>query len=87
MARVSIEDCLEYMDNRFALVKVAAQRARDLIGGAEPLVKSKNKECVTALREIADGMVLQKGRGESNTSAPAEPMASAPAEEAPPIQN
>ena len=63
MARVSIEDCLEFMDNRFALVKVAAQRARELIGGSDPLVKSKNKECVTALREIADGMVVQKGRG------------------------
>ena len=61
MARVSIEDCLEHMDNRFALVKVAAQRARELISGEEPFLKTKNKECVTALREIAEGMVIQAG--------------------------
>ena len=60
MARVSIEDCLEFMDNRFALVTVAADRTRDLMAGADPLIASKNKEAVTALREIADGLVVQK---------------------------
>jgi len=59
MARVSIEDCLDYMDNRFALVTIAAERTRALMGGAEPMVKSRNKEAVTALREIAEGFVIQ----------------------------
>ena len=54
MARVTIEDCLENIDNRFALVLVATQRARQLKDGAEPLVQHpKNKEPVVALREIA----------------------------------
>ena len=54
MARVTIEDCLENIENRFALVLVATQRARQLKDGAEPLVQHpKNKEPVVALREIA----------------------------------
>lgn len=53
MARVTVEDCLENVENRFALVVLATQRARQLLRDAEPLVASKNKECVTALREIA----------------------------------
>ncbi len=53
MARVTVEDCLEHEDNRFALVILAAQRARQLMKGAEPLVVSKNKAPVGALREIA----------------------------------
>ncbi|MBN1945086.1 MAG: DNA-directed RNA polymerase subunit omega [Bradymonadales bacterium] len=57
MARVTVEDCLERVPNRFALVVLAAQRARQLLRDAEPLVESKNKECVTSLREIADGKV------------------------------
>jgi DNA-directed RNA polymerase subunit omega len=57
MARVSIEDCLNVLENRFALVSVAASRTRQLMGGDEPLVKSKNKMAVTALREIAEGFV------------------------------
>ncbi len=60
MARVSIEDCLESIENRFALVAVAADRARQIMGGDEPLLRTKNKEAVTALREIAEGMVVQK---------------------------
>ena len=59
MARVSIEDCLEHIENRFALVSVAADRARKLMSGkSAPLVKSRNKEAVTALREIAEGLVV-----------------------------
>ena len=54
MARVTVEDCLEQM-NRFELVHAAALRANELIKGATPLHKCKNKEIVTALREIADG--------------------------------
>jgi len=57
MARVTVEDCLERIPNRFALVVLAAQRARQLLKDAEPLVESKNKECVTSLREIAAGKV------------------------------
>ena len=58
MARVSIEDCLERVDNRFALVIIASDRARQLMDGAEPLVKAKNKESVVALREIAEGEII-----------------------------
>ena len=60
MARVSIEDCLDVLDNRFALVVVAADRARHLMEGEESLVKTKNREAVTALREIAEGSVVPK---------------------------
>ena len=57
MARVSIEDCLDVLENRFALVTVAATRTRQLMAGDEPLIKSKNKLAVTALREIAEGLI------------------------------
>ncbi len=57
MARVTVEDCLEREENRFALVVLAAQRTRQLMKGAHPLVHSKNKAAVTALREIAGGKV------------------------------
>ncbi|MGZ3449757.1 MAG: DNA-directed RNA polymerase subunit omega [Polyangiales bacterium] len=53
MARVTVEDCLEHEDNRFALVILASQRTRQLMKGAGPLVVSKNKSAVSALREIA----------------------------------
>lgn len=57
MARVTIEDCLERVDNMYELVHLATKRARQLYKGAEPLVKSKNRVIVTALREIAAGKV------------------------------
>jgi DNA-directed RNA polymerase subunit omega len=57
MARVTVEDCLEREENRFALVVLAAIRCRQLIKGSAPLVHSKNKAAVTALREIAAGKV------------------------------
>jgi DNA-directed RNA polymerase subunit omega len=57
MARITVEDCLLRIPNRFQLVVVAARRAKDLLQGARPLVKSENKEVVTALREIAEGKV------------------------------
>jgi DNA-directed RNA polymerase subunit omega len=57
MARVTVEDCLEREDNRFALVVLAAQRTRSLMKGATALVHSKNKAAVTALREIAASKV------------------------------
>ncbi len=57
MARVTVEDCLEKVPNRFALVIIGAERARQLAGRAMPLVKCDNKPGVTALREIAQGSV------------------------------
>ena len=57
MARVTVEDCLEKVHNRFALTILAAERARQLAKGAHPLVRCDNKPAVTALREIAEGRV------------------------------
>jgi DNA-directed RNA polymerase subunit omega len=57
MARVTVEDCLEQEENRFALVVLAASRTRTLMKGVGPLVASRNKPAVTALREIAAGKV------------------------------
>ena len=53
MARITVEDCLERIPNRFELVLLAARRAKQLLKGARPLVESDNKEIVTALREVA----------------------------------
>jgi len=57
MARVTVEDCLDREENRFALVVLAAGRARELLKGSHSLVVSKNKAAVTALREVAAGKV------------------------------
>ena len=59
MARVTVEDCLENVANRFELVMVASKRARQLAtGGKDPLVEEESdKPTVIALREIADGLV------------------------------
>ncbi len=58
MARITVTDCLQHVDNRFELVLVAAKRARQLILGAEPLVEVENdKPTVIALREIAEGLI------------------------------
>ena len=59
MARVTVEDCLDNVDNRFELVMVAAKRARQLAtGGKEPKVDRENdKDTVVALREIAEGLI------------------------------
>jgi len=57
MARITVEDCLQEIPNRFELVLAGAQRAKQLLKGARPLVESSNKELVTALREIAAGKV------------------------------
>ena len=59
VARVTIEDCLKNVDNRFTLVHLAAKRIRQIREGAELLVKSsKNEDVVTVLREIAAGRVV-----------------------------
>ncbi len=57
MARITVEDCLEKIPNRFELVLCATYRARMLSQGHTPKVESKNKPAVTALREIADGKI------------------------------
>lgn len=61
MARITVEDCLENESNRFALVKLAAKRAKQLLSGQEPVTSQReNRPVVTALREIADGRVKFK---------------------------
>ncbi len=59
MARVTVEDCLENVDNRFELVMVASKRARQIAtGGKDPLVdEESDKPTVIALREIAEGLI------------------------------
>jgi DNA-directed RNA polymerase subunit omega len=57
LARVTVEDCLEKVPNRFAPVILGAERARQLAGGARPLIRCDNKPAVTSLREIARGHV------------------------------
>ena len=58
MARITVEDCLNRIDNRFEMVLTATKRARQISHGADPLVEEENdKPTVIALREIADGLV------------------------------
>ncbi|PID50712.1 MAG: DNA-directed RNA polymerase subunit omega [Proteobacteria bacterium] len=62
MARVTVEDCLPYVNNNFDLVLKAARRARDIAHGAQPLIDEQgDKPTVIALREISEGL-LQKPR-------------------------
>ena len=74
MARVTVEDCLEKVENRFALVLLAAERAHQLeMGVAEPMVPEDNdKPTVIALREIAEGFdvaqLITNDRGGSSQS-------------------
>ncbi|MDT8448692.1 MAG: DNA-directed RNA polymerase subunit omega [Wenzhouxiangellaceae bacterium] len=58
MARVTVEDCIDIEPNRFKLIAMAAQRARQIANGADPLVDEEtDKPTVIALREIADGEI------------------------------
>ncbi len=57
MARITVEDCLVHIPNRFQLVLAATYRARMLSQGHTPKIESKNKPGVTALREIAAGVI------------------------------
>ena len=71
MARITVEDCLEKVENRFQLVLLAAKRAKQLLKGSRPLLDSDNKEVVTALREIADDKVkLAASNAPAVTGAP-----------------
>ena len=57
MARITIEDCLEQLDNAFDICALAGKRAKDLASGADQLVESKDKPTVIALREISAGKI------------------------------
>jgi DNA-directed RNA polymerase subunit omega len=67
MARITVEDCLVNVNNRFGLIHLAAKRVRQLRKGAEPLVVCKNKDIVVSLREIAAGKVFPVNREDENS--------------------
>lgn len=61
MARITLEDCLKRVDNRFKLVHMAAARVRQIREGSEYLVSSpKNEDIVVALREVAAGKIIER---------------------------
>ena len=69
MARITVEDCLEKVDNRFHLVRVASKRARQLMNGKEPTLEWDNdKATVVALREIAAGNITEEMLKEKHVS-------------------
>jgi DNA-directed RNA polymerase subunit omega len=87
MARITVEDCLQKVNNRFALIHLSAKRVRQLRKGAEPLVTARNKDIVVALREVAAGRVLLLDRDPEQEAAAmalpepeSEPGASEPVE-------
>lgn len=64
MARVTVEDCLDKVDNRFMLVMMASKRVKQLYKGAQPLIDPKNnRQVVTSLREIAAGKLSAEFTG------------------------
>ena len=71
MARITVEDCLENVENRFQLVLLAAKRAKQLLKGSRPLLESDNKEVVTALREIGAGKVKMQTEPKAPAAEPA----------------
>ena len=73
MARVTVEDCLDNVDNRFELVMLTTKRARQMaVQGAEPLVPVENdKYTVIALREVAEGLVTQSSMAAQEAAAAA----------------
>ena len=72
MARVTIEDCLNNVENMYELIHLSTRRARQLFKGADQLVKSKNRTVVTALREIAAGKVKVRYKGPDEAPLPGE---------------
>ena len=76
MARITVEDCLEHVDNRFDLVMLATRRARHMRQyGAEPLLPEENdKPTVIALREIAAGLISHEMLDAQDTSTEDEEM-------------
>lgn len=84
MARVTVEDCLENVQNRFELVLLATKRARQLSKGSEPFLdRGKDKDTVLALREIAEGHVTSEvvERIQTKTSAAATALEATPSYE------
>ena len=68
MARITVEDCLNKVNNRFVLIHMASKRVRQLRKGAEPTVSAKNRDIVISLREIAAGNINAiKGTGIDNS--------------------
>ena len=63
MARITLEDCLVKVSNRFQLAILATKRAKQLLQGARPLLESDNREIVLALREIAAGLARGVDKG------------------------
>ena len=87
MARITVEDCLDNIENIFEMVLVAAKRARRVAHGAEPMVELENdKPTVIALREIADGHVNPSILEEIDVPAPEEFMQVDAAEEILPVR-
>ena len=66
MARITVEDCQRRVGNRFLLVQMAIKRVQQYREGYEPLVNSRNKDVVTALREIAAGKVMPEDMNHYN---------------------
>ena len=76
MARITVEDCLEHVENRFDLVLLAARRARQISQGADPLVPAENdKPTVIALREIAENLINSSSMDEMEAQAKIEKIA------------
>ena len=80
MARITVEDCLKHVDNRFGLVLLASKRARQLVAGKEPMLPWENdKPTVMALREISSGKItndiLQQMAAKDKAAAEAEILA------------
>ncbi len=87
MARITVEDCLENIENIFEMVLVAAKRARRVAHGADPMVELENdKPTVIALREIAEGHVTPAILEEIDQPAAEELLHSASAEDILPIR-
>jgi DNA-directed RNA polymerase subunit omega len=76
MARITVEDCLEHVENRFDLVLLAARCARQISQGADPLVPAENdKPTVIALREIAENLINESSMDEMEAQAEIEKIA------------
>ena len=68
MARITVEDCLQKVNNRFSLIHMASKRVRELRKGADPTISSKNRDIVIALREIAAGTIVMAPEGRAELS-------------------
>ena len=66
MARITVEDCLKKVNNRFALIHMVSKRVRQLRKGAESTISSKNRDIVVSLREIARGNIHPIGKDEAD---------------------